>query len=221
MPIVGYSQYADIPWHSRYWYDSLDIRSFKTYKVKVHQNDTIIYQYSEYSYDPEKDELELDYFNESGQRIKKGTKYFIFNDCGVLIEKKNKGAQWVNEMCIDTPDTTYKYLNAVFTTDSIGRIISRASDTLYVGNGFYHASRKTFEYDSSGFLTKTHELKKNGLDSILVATDVLFTYNDKKQLVSISSTTKEGSIIRLSKSWIKYDDVIPELYSTEIIEESP
>ena len=124
-------------------------------------------------------------------------------------------------MCINTPDTTYKYLNAVFTTDSIGRIISRVSDTLYVGNGFYHASRKTFEYDSSGLLIKTNQIWKNGLDSIPVTAETIYTYNEQMRLDSMTTISIKGSVTNSNRSWIKYNGVIAELYSMEIIEESP
>ena len=139
----------------------------------------------------------------------------------MLIGKKNEGEPWVNEMCINTPDTTYKYLNAVFTTDSIGRIISRVSDTLYVGNGFYHASRKTFEYDSSGLLIKTNQIWKNGLDSIPVTAETIYTYNEQMRLDSMTTISIKGSVTNSNRSWIKYNGVIAELYSMEIIEESP
>jgi len=221
VPIIGHSQHVDIPWHNQYWYDSLNIHLFKTHKVKIHQNDTIISQYSEYSYNHQKNEVVKDYFDEFGKRIKKGTKHFIFNECGVLIEKRNKEEPWINEMCIDTPDTTYKYLNAVFTTDSVGRIVSRVSDTLYVGNGLCHASRKTFEYNSSGLLIKTKEIAKNGLDSTLVTSDRLFTYNEQMRLDSIITISKKGSVTNSRKSWIKYDGVVSELYNSEVVEESP
>jgi hypothetical protein len=221
MPIIGRSQHVDIPWHNHYWYDSLGIHLFKTYNVKVLQNDTIISQYSEYSYDPKKNELEIDYFDEFGQRIKKGTRYKIFNECGVLIEKKNEGESWINEMCIDTPHTTYKFLNATFTTDSSGRITSRASDTLYVGNGLYHASRKIFEYDSSGLLIKTNQIYKNGLDSIPVTTETGYTYSKQMRLDTMTRISIKGTVRKSNISWIKYDGHIAELYSMQILEESP
>ncbi len=221
MPIIGHSQQVDYPWFNQYWYDSLNIRLFKTYNVKIHQNDTIISQYSEYSYDPKKNELEIDYFDEFGQRIKKGTRHNIFNECGVLIEKKNKEESWINEMCIDTPDTTYKFLNATFTTDSTGRITSRASDTLYVGNGQYHASRKTFEYDSLGLLIKTNQIWRNGLDSIPMTTETVYTYNEQMRLDTMTAISVKGTVRKSNISWIKYDGHNAELYSMQIIEESP
>lgn len=221
LPIIGHSQHIGAPWLNQSWYDSLNIHLFKTFKVKVHQNDTIISQYSEYSYNPKKNKLKKDYFDELGQRIKKGTEYFIFNECGMLIGEKNKGEPWVNETCINTPDTIYYYLNAVFTTDSIGRIISKASDTLSVGNGFYHASRQTFEYDSSGLLIKTNQIWKNGLDSIPVTAETIYSYNEQLLLDSMSTISIKGSVTNSNRSWIKYNGVIAELYSMEILEESP
>lgn len=221
MPIIGYSQKVDYPWFNQYWYDSLNIRLFKTYNVKVDQNDTIISQYSEYSYNPKKNKLKKESFDKFGQRIKKATEYFIFNECGVLIGKENEKEPWVNDMCINTPDTTYKYLNAVFTTDSIGRIISRVSDTLFIGNGLYHASRKTFEYDSTGLLIKTNYVRVNGLDSIPSRAQTIYSYDKQMRLDTMITTSIKDTVEKSNISWIKYDGYTAKLYSMEIIEESP
>lgn len=221
VPIIGHSQHVGTPWHNHYWYDSLNIHLFKTFNVKVHKNDTLLSQYSEYSYNPKNNKLKKEYFDEFGQRIKKGTEYFIFNECGVLISKENEGKPWVNEMCVNTPDTTYKYLNAVFNTDSIGRIISRVSDTLYVGNGLYHSTFETFEYDSSGLLIKTNYTWNNGLDSIPTRAQTIYTYDKQMRLDTMITTSIKGTVRKSNISWIKYGDHIAELYSMEIIEESP
>ena len=51
--------------------------------------------------------------------------------------------------------------------------------------------------------------------------ETIYTYNEQMRLDSMTTISIKGSVTNSNRSWIKYNGVIAELYSMEIIEESP
>jgi beta-lactamase class D len=217
--LQGIPQQIDIPWHNQQWYDSLNIDKFTTYKVQIKQQDTIIEPYSEYVYNCRKNKLQIEYFGVNGKRIKKASRNYFFNQCGVLIEKTNSDELWINQMCCNAPDTTYRFGTSINTNDSLGRLIGIISDTVYVGNGLYHSSYKTFIYDSLGYLTESYQHNRNGNDTISTTTIGHFSHDEFGRLILITTISTSQKTRKTHKSWLRYKGTMAELYSLTITKE--